>query len=276
MTEKIKPNSDRELPNIITALLQERGFDCDLNDVDVSQVKDFTGVFNVSHNGQFNGDISKWDTSSATCMTRMFDRSEFNGNISGWNTSKVTDMARMFSNSKFKGDVSRWDVSNVENMVLMFEFCRIACDLSAWDVSKVKSMFRMFVGSTFNGDISDWNVASCENFGHMFLASKFTGDLSRWSLLDTAQVPSVVEDEHLALFKEPNFYHWYVLTSKRADSIAGMPAAWKEHGAAARAIGVDMGMPDHEIWHWAQRTWNDKKGMHLALPEGLVPDPSLS
>lgn len=274
MANKIKPEEDRFLPTLITALIQARGFDCDLNDVDVSEVKDFTGVFNVSHNGKFKGDISQWDTSSATCMRRMFGWSEFNGDISQWDTSKVTDMSRMFSNSKFMGDVSRWNVSNVESMDLMFEFCPIACDLSAWDVSKVKNMFRMFVGSTFNGDVADWNVSACENFGQMFLASKFAGDISRWTLQDTAQVPSVVEDGQLALFKEPNFYHWYVLSSKRAADVAGIPDAWKEHGAAARAIGVDMGMPDHEIWHWAQRTWNNKKGLQLALPEDLA-EPSL-
>lgn len=273
MAEKIKPTQDRFLPELITTLLQERGFDCDLNDVDVSDVRDFTGVFNVSHNWEFVGDISQWDTSNARRMARMFQRSEFNGDISKWDVSNVTDMNSMFSSAKFTGDVSRWDVSKVEDMNHMFEFCNITLDLSAWDVSKVKNMFRMFVGSPFNGNISDWNVASCENFGQMFLASKFTGDISRWSVMDIAQVPSVVEDHHMALFKEPNFYHWSVLTSKRADSIAGMPAAWREHGASAREVGVAMGMPDHEIWHWAQRAWVEKKGLQLVLPEGLDATP---
>ena len=53
-----------------------RGFECDLNDVDVSEVQDFTGVFTVSFNRQFNGDISQWDTSSATCMKRMFEKTQ--------------------------------------------------------------------------------------------------------------------------------------------------------------------------------------------------------
>ena len=274
MPEKIKPEKDRFLPDLITSLLQVRGFECDLNDVDVSEVQDFTGVFTVSFNRQFNGDISQWDTSSATCMKRMFENSEFNGDISRWNTSRVQNMAAMFRKSEFNGDISKWGVSNVETMNHTFELCALTSVVSSWNVAKVKSMFRMFVGSPFNGDISRWDVGACEEFGQMFLASKFTGDISRWSLPDTAQVPSVVEDEHLALFKEPNFYHWYVLSSKRAAEVAGVPDAWKEHGAAARAIGVDMGMPDHEIWHWAQKSWNEKKGLQLVLPEGLLVEPS--
>ena len=95
MPEKIKPEKDRFLPELGTSLLRVRGFECDLNDVDVSEVQDFTGVFTVSFNRQFNGDIYQWDTSSATCMKRMFENSEFNGDISRWNTSRVQNMARI-------------------------------------------------------------------------------------------------------------------------------------------------------------------------------------
>lgn len=265
----MKPQYDRTLPELVTALIQERGFDCDLNDIDVSDIRDFTGVFNVSHNGQFVGDISKWDTSSATTMTRMFEMSDFNGDISNWNTSKVTDMERMFRQSRFTGDLSKWDTSAVTKMDHMFEFTRINCDLSKWNVSKVKSMFRMFVGAHFNGDIADWDVSQCESLGQMFLAAKFTGDISKWTLPSTAQIPSVMEDGQLASFEHPNFYHWYVLTSRRGKDIAGLPPAWTEHAFSTRAIGLDMGMPDHEIWPWAQRTWREKEGLGLVLPEEL-------
>ena len=45
----------------------------------------------------FNGDLSKWDTSSVTDMEGMFYyASIFNGDLSKWNTSSVVDMKQMF------------------------------------------------------------------------------------------------------------------------------------------------------------------------------------
>ena len=41
------------------------------------------------NNSQFNGDISKWDTSNVTNMSWMFHGSKFNGNISNWNFSNL-------------------------------------------------------------------------------------------------------------------------------------------------------------------------------------------
>ena len=63
----------------------------------------------------FNGDISKWDVSRVTDMSRMFLSAEsFNGDISKWDVSHVTDMSRMFrSASSFNADISKWDVSRV-------------------------------------------------------------------------------------------------------------------------------------------------------------------
>ena len=44
------------------------------------------------YESEFNGDISNWDVSSVTYMSRMFDESKFNGDISNWDVSSVTDM----------------------------------------------------------------------------------------------------------------------------------------------------------------------------------------
>ena len=56
----------------------------------------------------FNGNISTWDTSSATTMAGMFDgASAFNGDLSEWDTSSATTMAGMFEGaSAFNGDLS--------------------------------------------------------------------------------------------------------------------------------------------------------------------------
>ena len=48
--------------------------------------------------GNFNDDISKWNTSQVTNMTGMFSKAySFNQPIATWNTSQVTDMFGMFN-----------------------------------------------------------------------------------------------------------------------------------------------------------------------------------
>ena len=131
---KLKPNNNKELRLIIWYNIIEHGYNCDLNDIDVSNVTDMSWLFlwDVLH--RFNGDISKWDVSNVTDMTSMFYETSFNGDISQWDVSNVTNMSFMFGESKFNNDISSWDVSKVENMN------------------------NMFVNSTFNKNISNWNV----------------------------------------------------------------------------------------------------------------------
>ena len=130
---------------------------------------------------QVNGDISSWDVSNVTDMSRMFYDSQFNGNISSWD-SNVTDMDDMFNNSQFNGDISNWDVSNVERMNKMFKGSQFNGDISNWDVSKVKKMEEIFRESKFNGDISNWDVSSVTDMDFIFNDSQFNGDISNWDV----------------------------------------------------------------------------------------------
>ena len=56
---------------------------------DVSFVLDLDGLFKSK--GDFNGDISKWDTSKVTSMHSTFQRTAFNQPLV-WDTSQVTNM----------------------------------------------------------------------------------------------------------------------------------------------------------------------------------------
>ena len=87
------PKSTTELRKILWDLLEKRGENANLNDI---------------------------DTSNITFMDSLFSDSYFNGNISGWDVSNVEDMDFMFYNSDFNGDISDWDVSKVEHMRDMF------------------------------------------------------------------------------------------------------------------------------------------------------------
>ena len=113
----LKPANKRELEKLIKQRMKEQGPDCNLNDIDVSEIKDMSSLF---YNSEFSGDISLWDVSNVMFMDSMFEGSEFNGDLSKWDVSNVKDMHSMFYNSSFDGDISKWNVSRVKDMSYMF------------------------------------------------------------------------------------------------------------------------------------------------------------
>ena len=92
------PKTKDELKDIIDKRIESEGNECNLNDIDISNITD---------------------------MSFLFAHSHFNGNISKWNVSNVTNMESMFAHSKFNGDISNWDVSNVTNTTYIFVNCPI-------------------------------------------------------------------------------------------------------------------------------------------------------
>ena len=104
----------------------------DFNDIDVSNIYYFCndkgiGIFAETKFKYI--DISDWDVSNVTNMTRMFcwcKELESIGDISKWDVSKVNSMIHMFFDcKKFNQDISNWDVSNVMGRVGMFYGCPI-------------------------------------------------------------------------------------------------------------------------------------------------------
>ena len=93
-TYSCKPRTKHELKNLIEKRISREGPKCDLNDIDVSLIEDMSYLF---YKSDFNGDISKWNTSNVNNMYSMFACSKFNGNISNWNTSNVKFMGWMFA-----------------------------------------------------------------------------------------------------------------------------------------------------------------------------------
>ena len=136
-----RPKNKKELMEIIREIIAEKGPNCDLNFIDVSNITDMSYLFWKT---KFNGDISKWDVSNVTNMVGMFQKCSFNGDISKWDTSNVKSMSAMFQSCSFDGDISKWDVSNVEYMGWMFANCPFNQDISKWNVRKVKGNKDMF------------------------------------------------------------------------------------------------------------------------------------
>ena len=117
-----QPKTKNELDRLIDERIREQGVNCDLNDIDVSQITDVSYLF---YGSKFDGDISKWDMSNVTDMTCMFFYSFFNQPIGDWDVSKVKSMRSMFYDSDFNQDISKWQISKDCNTNDMFKNCPI-------------------------------------------------------------------------------------------------------------------------------------------------------
>ena len=93
------PKTKHELKDIIKRRIKSEGNECDLNDINTSNITDMSYLFADS---DFNGDISKWDVSNVESMWAMFYCSKFNGDISNWDVSNVTNNAAIFHNCPIK------------------------------------------------------------------------------------------------------------------------------------------------------------------------------
>ena len=191
------------LNEIVEFVVKELGSECNLNWLDVSEIKN---MYNLFKNSEFNGDISRWDVSNVTTMGGMFSYSKFNGNISHWDVSKVTDMGMMFYSSCFDKNILYWDVSNVTNMTYMFARSNFNRNIYSWNVSNVTNMDGMFYDSKFDKDISRWDVSSVRHMNVMF-ASSFNKDISSWNVsnVESATNTFIKCPLETQKFKQPNF-----------------------------------------------------------------------
>ena len=102
------PASKNEFKELLKKLIDKRGYNADLNDIDTSEITSMSNLFNGS---KFNGDISQWDVSNVYDMNSMFAHSSFtceNGDISKWDVSKVKDMSYMFDESPLEKNPPKW------------------------------------------------------------------------------------------------------------------------------------------------------------------------
>ena len=98
-TYSCQPKTKDELIEIINKRIIKEGSKCDLNDIDVSLIEDMSYLFRYSN---FNGDISRWNTSNVKTMYRMFYWSPFNKDISNWKINKDCDTFEMFTRCSIK------------------------------------------------------------------------------------------------------------------------------------------------------------------------------
>ena len=151
--ERVSFDNKEDLQAYIMDYCSKHGWDSDLNHIDVSEIKDMSGLFAGT---KFTGDISKWDVSNVTDMRAMFKDSYFNGDLSGWNMGNVENMSRMFDNSRFNGDITNWNIENVKYMNSMFLDSYFTGDISKLDIPKFADTEDMFADSEYELQHPGW------------------------------------------------------------------------------------------------------------------------
>ena len=132
-----QPKNRIELRDLLEKLIKERGNNADLNDIDVSNIKDFGFLFSYSNLKEFDGNISNWDVSNAETFEAMFYTSKFSGknsDLSHWNVNNAHCLACMFERSAFnqKQQIENWDIHKGADLEGMFHACPLERNTPYW------------------------------------------------------------------------------------------------------------------------------------------------
>lgn len=191
-----------------------------LGDIDVTCVKDFTGLFENSKRKDFSG-IESWDVSHVTTMRKCFCGAvHFNENIESWNVSKVKNMSQMFMDTDaFNQPLNKWDTSSVTNMSEMFAYtAKFNQPLDKWNVSKVNDITQMFYkAKSFNQNLDTWKLSKWKPryiyaIVQSFLDSALEKNPPKWALaaIESKKLNGKYQPE-----EEEDF--WYLLRDKKVS-----------------------------------------------------------
>ena len=118
----------------------------------MTAVTDFEQLLGFPSNGDFDENLSAWETSTVTSMSYMFyDAFAFTngGQPLAFDTSRVTDMSYTFTDAIVFDQTLSWDTGAVTDMSMMFTLAtNFTGDLSAWDMRNVTNMQSMFSGAS--------------------------------------------------------------------------------------------------------------------------------
>ena len=146
-TYNFQPKDFDELRDLLEQLLEERGPDANLNDIDVSQVTSFGDYIK---RGKYHG---KWGL--------FYGLDPHNIKIDRWNVNNIENMSYMFYNcTNFTGHgLENWKPIKCKDMRFMFKDCnKFNCNLSKWNVSNIDRgrMKDMFKGCTSLKNKPSW------------------------------------------------------------------------------------------------------------------------
>ena len=155
-----------------------------ISNLNTKNVRSMNGMFsNLSTSGFKDLDLSKWDTSNVTDISRMFtlNYSTEKINVSNWDTSKITKMEDAFSGAhnlkEIKG-IENWNTSNVKTIHNMFAYSENlkSLNLSKWNTSNVEDMSELFLGAEGLAylNIENWDTGKVKSFDNIFSNTALT------------------------------------------------------------------------------------------------------
>ena len=135
-----------ELSNLIKTIVEVRGNECNLNDIDVSNIHSM-----CFYSSMYDGIIG------------IFFRSDFDGNISGWDMSNVRYTNHMFMESNFTGKNGIFKITkdcHIVEMNGMFMFSRFNTNIDDWEINEDCNIEDMFVYTPLekNNKLPDWYI----------------------------------------------------------------------------------------------------------------------
>lgn len=177
-----------EIPDTVTNLsyvFWQSNFNGDVTRWDTSKVTTMRGAFRTA--GLFNRSLATWDTSNVTTMQEMFNgATSFNKPIGGWNVGKVTNFYQAFDHAlAFNQPIGTWNTTSATTMGYMFNTAeQFNQDLSGWNTSSVTNMSLMFYDAAkFNGAIGTWDMGNVKDMYWMFMyADAFNQPIGTWDV----------------------------------------------------------------------------------------------
>ena len=164
------------------------------------------------------GEMSQWDVSQVTDMSRLFSTelfmklpdydaeipgiADFNEDLSGWDVGNVTNFYRMFFGaSSFNQDLSQWNVSSATSLHMMFDSATdFNQSIGNWDVSNVTDMHRTFRLSGYNQDLSAWQTGQVRDMFGMFYNASFNQPIGNWDVSSATNMTFMFRE---AAFNQP-------------------------------------------------------------------------
>jgi len=134
-------------------------------------VNNVKGAVNFWHTNKTSaeniyGNIEEWCTKDATSFSMAFYNNngggEFNENISSWDTSSSTNFGQVFMLAQsFNRDLTLWDTSNSVSFYHAFSYAAsFNRDLSSWDISSAVNFNYMFYTAKTFGQCLRWDLST--------------------------------------------------------------------------------------------------------------------
>ena len=169
---KIKVESNYQLQSIIEERYHNNNSFIDLNDLDISELDDFSYVFDRLNEVEVV-DISGWDTSNVITMDCMFIQCKKLKNIIGienLDVSKLESSNCMFSHCEnlVELDLTNWNPKLLQKTRYMFDDCsnlKIIKNIENWQLQNIKNVSYMFCDCTkLDVDLSNWDLTHIKDF----------------------------------------------------------------------------------------------------------------